>query len=233
IRASIFATIAMIAAPALPQNQSPYETREQKVEAVQAISVEGAFKVSVFGGSDTAEVILFGPAELLADAKAEIEDETLVIKFREGAVWSWNPGSGMHAVVKLPQVHSIAQSGPGHITARGIKGETVTLGVGGAGRVEATGIEANTIEIGVGGSGTVAAEGSAGVASFGVGGSGQIEAKRLRVQTADIGVGGSGQIYADVSEKAKVGVNGSGRVEVVGGGQCEFDPAEASKIECR
>lgn len=227
-------SLALLAvAPVTAQNASPYEYSEKAIEPVEAISVDGAFKVMVFGTSDSAEVTLFGPPELLADTEAVVEEGTLHIRFREGAVWSWNAGSGMHATVKLPKVSAIGVEGPAHVEVFGARTEQLRAGIGGAGRIELTGIEADMVEFGTGGSGSITASGMAQAAKYGTGGSGSIDAKRLRAKNAQIGVGGSGSVYADVSERAEIGVLGSGKVEVVGGATCQFDPDQAKKIECR
>jgi hypothetical protein len=66
-----------------------------------------------------------------------------------------------------------------------------------------------------------------------VGGSGSIDAKRLRVERASIAIGGAGSAYADVSNAANISVNGSGRVEVVGGATCIKQPANSRQVDCR
>ena len=230
---SLAAGLVLLAvSPISAQNASPYESRELTIEPVEAIAIDGAFKVLVFGNSENAEVTLSGPPELLADAEAVIEDGELRIRFREGAVWSWNPGSGMQAVVSLPKVSSIGVGGPAHVEVFGTKTELLRAGIGGAGKIDLAGIEAETVEFGTGGSGSITASGTAGSARYGVGGAGSIDAKRLRVKSAQIGIGGAGNVFADVSDSAEIGVSGSGKVEVVGGAACEFDPDQADHIEC-
>lgn len=232
-RAVAAALLVIFTQPAFAENVSPYEQRKTDVDPVSAVVVDGPFKVTIFGDADRAEVVLFGPPELLADAIAEVVDNELVIRFREDAAWSWNPGSGMYATVHLPDLDSVAVKGAGQVEVRGATADNVSLGVGGAGRINASGIEADTLEIGVGGSGTVVVEGQTIKARYGIGGSGSIEAKRVRAQTAEIGIGGPGRVFADVSDSARIGVSGAGRVEVVGGAKCEFAPTQEDQIECR
>ncbi|MEO1731639.1 MAG: DUF2807 domain-containing protein [Pseudomonadota bacterium] len=210
-----------------------YETKNLPIEAAEAVAVRGPFKVTVFGTADAPEVTLMGPPEMIADTLVEVQESTVSIRFVEGAEWSWNTGAGMHALVNLPSLNSVALQGSGSIKVYGAKAASFEAGTGGSGSITITGLEADNVELGVGGSGSVSAQGTATNASYGVGGSGIVDAKRLRVATAQIGIGGSGSIYADVSESAEIGVGGAGKVEVVGGAECTFEQPQAGQIECR
>lgn len=227
--------IAMLAGPALAQdlNPSPYESREQSVEAVSEVEVRGPFRVAILTGSEEASVNLFGPPELLADAHAEVVDGKLVVRFAEGAGWSWNPGSGMHANISLPELTAVGVEGAGSVEVFGVDAEEFTAAVGGAGTIEISRLNAATATFAVGGSGTIEADGTAQQVTYAVGGSGAVEAKRVRAESAKIALGGSGRIYADVSGTAEISLGGSGRVEVVGGATCIKDPPESDRIECR
>jgi len=217
----------------LAPGTSPYERQTMAIAPAEKLEVNGPFKVMVLGTADTAEVTLFGPPEMLADTVAEVDGETLTIRFVDGAKWSWNPGAGMHANVRLPKLSSVSIGGSGRVNVVGVKTEEFSAGTGGSGKITIKRLEAETVQLGIGGSGSIEVQGAAESGQFGVGGSGSIEAKRLRVKTAQIGIGGSGSIFADVSEKAEIGIGGSGRVEVVGGAECAFAEAQANQIECR
>ena len=230
------ATLAACSTTPTPERElgaSFYERKEIAIEPAEALVVRGPFEVSVSPGSDTAMVTLMGPPEMMADTRVTVEDGALSIGFAEGAEWSWNTGAGMHAFVQLPTLHSVALQGSGRVDVRGAKAETFEAGTGGSGSITLRRLEAENVELGVGGSGSITAQGTATNASYGVGGSGSVDAKRLRVTAAQIGIGGSGSIYADVSGTAEIGVGGSGRVDVVGGAECTFAPAQARQIECR
>lgn len=219
--------------PTRAPGESFFERKVVPIEAAESLAVEGPFKVLVFGDVDAPDLTLSGPPEMIADTRVVMEDGTLSIAFVEGAEWQWNTGAGMHAVVKLPNLNSVALQGSGSIELMGAKADTFSAGAGGSGSITITRLEASEVNLGVGGAGSVTAQGTATTATYGVGGSGSVHAKELRVKTAQIGVGGSGSIYADVSESAEIGVGGSGRVDVVGGAECEFDEAQAAQIECR
>ena len=213
--------------------QSRYEAKTIAIENAEEIGVSGAIKVSAIGRSKESEVMLMGPPEMIADAVVEVEEGALSIRYADGANWSWNPGSGMNAVVRLPKISSVSTAGSGSIDVMVPMAESFSAGTGGSGSISVTGLDADTVQLGTGGSGSITVEGTANSAQYGVGGSGSIEAKRLRVKTAQIGIGGSGSIYADVSENAEIGVGGSGRVEVVGGADCTFAESQSDRIECR
>ncbi len=231
-----FAALALVfsaTATAGTLNPSPYETREEAIEPVEEVAINGPFKVLIFGNSTESTVRLTGPEELLEDAEVVVADGTLTIQFRDNARWSWNPGSGMNVVVHLPALDTVGVTGAAQVDVIGVKAETFKAGTNGAGSITVSDLEADQVQLGTAGSGSIEAKGTANAAMFGIGGTGSIEAKRLRVKTAQIGVGGPGKVYADVSESAEIGVGGAGRVEVVGGAQCTFNEEQAAKIECR
>ncbi len=212
---------------------SAYETRVVALESVESVTVNGPFKVTILGTAEQAEASLTGPASLLADAIAEVQDASLVIEFSGDEERSWQPGAGVFATVLLPKLSSVAVSGSADVEIIGAEATEFQAGVSGSGSISVAQLKAETVQLGIGGSGTIEARGTAQAAQYGIGGSGTIEAKRLRVETAQIGIGGSGSIYADVSETAEIGIGGSGSVEVVGGAECQFAETHADMIECR
>jgi hypothetical protein len=66
--------------------------------------VSGPFHVGVLVSDEPARVRLTGPPALLADTIATVEGNMLTIRFRDGASWSWNPGSGVNVVAGSGQV---------------------------------------------------------------------------------------------------------------------------------
>ena len=231
-----FALLGLVlVAPAHSQelNPSPYEWRELPIEAVDTVEVHGTFRVSLVTGKDTPKVAFQGPAEMMADALATVEDGTLTIAFKDGKAWSSNPGSRMSAVVYLPHVSSVKTKGPAQIDIPWNKTESFSAGIDGAGRINVERLEAKRVSAAIGGSGSIRIEGQADEARYAIGGAGSIEGKRLRVSEAKIAIGGAGSVYADVSGTADIAVGGAGRVEVVGGATCNISPVESPKVECR
>lgn len=213
-------------------NPSPYPTREVAVGAFDRLKVAGPFKVGVFSDEAT-RVRLQGPSELLADVVVAVEGDTLAIRFREGATWSWNPGSGVNIVISVPSLASVSLDGAADVEVYGVRGDSFAVATGGAGVVKATGLDVTRVQLATGGSGGITVEGSARDATYVVGGSGSIDAMRLRVRNASIALGGSGSSYANVSGTANISSVGSGRVEIVGGATCIKQPADSQQIECR
>lgn len=222
-----------VAAPSSAErNPSPYQLREIAVGRFNRLNVSGPFQVGVASDAP-ARVRLQGPPELLADVVVTVEGDTLDIRFREGADWSWNPGSGVNVVVSAPSLASVSLQGAAIVEVYGVRGETFAVATAGAGIVKASGLEVGRVQVATGGSGSVSVEGSAREATYAVGGSGSIDAMRLRVKNARIAVGGAGSSYANVSGTATISTTGSGSVEVVGGATCIKQPANSRRIECR
>ncbi|MFL9842689.1 DUF2807 domain-containing protein [Sphingomonas sp. ST-64] len=214
-------------------NPSPYQTRSIAVPSFERLKVSGPFQVTVMVTDEPDEVLLQGPPALLADTILAVENGALSIRFREGATWSWNPGSGVNITVSTSRLSSVNLDGAAIVEVYGVRGETFVAATAGSGMVKATGLDVERIRLTTGGAGSISAEGVAREATYAVGGSGSIDAMRLRVKNAHIAIGGSGSSYANVSGTANISSVGSGRVEVVGGATCVTQPADSRLIECR
>ena len=212
---------------------NPYRSRDVPLRAFDRLEVSGPFQVGVSVGGGPAQVKLYGPPALLADTIAEVDGGTLKIRFREGASWSWNSGSGMIVSIHAPSLVSTRVQGAAQVEIDGVKGEAFSAATEGSGTIVLSGLDAGHVRFATASSGGIIAEGIAREGSYAAGGSGSIDAKRLRVESASIALGGSGSIYADVSGTARVSGRGSGRVDVVGGANCITPPADSPQTECR
>jgi hypothetical protein len=221
------------AAQAREIQPSSYQSRDVQTGAFDRMKVSGPFRVGVSIGGDPARVRLSGPPALLADTIATVDGDTLKIRFREGATWRWNPGSGVNVFVSAPKLVSVGVEGAASVEIDGVRGETFSAATEGSGTIVLSGLDAGRVRFATGGSGGITAEGAAREGSYAVGGSGSIDAKRLRVASATVAIGGAGSIYADASGRAVIAVGGSGRVEVVGGATCISQPANSLRVECR
>jgi DNA-binding CsgD family transcriptional regulator len=210
-----------------------YRYRDVAVGAFDRLKVSGPFKVGVLVSPEPAHVQLVGPPALLADVIATVEGDTLVIRFREGATWSWNPGSGVNAVVFAPSLSAVRVERAGNVEIIGVRGDMFFAATEDSGTVAVRQIEVGHIQLETGGSGGISVEGRARAAAYVVGGAGSIDAKRLRVENASIAIGSSGSAYADVSKAANVSVSGAGHVEIVGGATCIKQPINSPQIDCR
>jgi|GEM_PF-886542 len=213
-------------------NPSPYPVRDIPVATFDELKVSGPFKVGVFISNEPNRVRLQGPAALIADTVVAVENGTLIIRFREGAKWSWNPGSGMNVVVSTPSLSAVKLDGAGNVEIFGLEGETFAATTGGSGSIRATGLDVGSLQLASEGAGGISVEGSAREATYIVEGAGSIDAMRLRVPKASIAVRGAGSSYANVSGDANISLSGSGRVEVVGGATCIKQPLVSDRIEC-
>lgn len=217
------------------RNPSPYPVLDVPVTEFDEVQVFGAIQVFVIAGSEGNRVRLQGPRALIEDAIVAVEDGTLTIRYREGANWSWNPGSGLNVVIWTPRLSSIHVGGPGLVEVLRPQGESFAATLEAAGSVEITDVDVESVSLTTHGSGSISATGSAREATYSVGGAGSIDAMRLRVTDADITIGGAGSNYANVSGEAQISFlrRGGGDVEVVGGGTCISQPANSDRVECR
>ena len=223
----------MSSANAQEAQPTSYQSRDVPLVSFDRLEVSGPIQVGVFISGEPARAHLSGPPALLADTIAEVHGNTLTIRFRQGATWSWNPGSGVNVAVSAPSLVSTRVQGAARVEVNGVSGETFSAATDGAGTLVIRALDAGRVQFATGGSGGITAEGTAREGVYAVGGSGAIDAKRLRVETASIAVGGAGSIHADVSGTAKIAVGGSGRVSVVGGATCIKHLPNSPQIECR
>jgi len=219
--------------PGAGDQPDPYQYRDVPAGAFDRVKVSGPFKVGVLVGAEPAHVQLVGPPALLDDTIATVEGDTLVIRFREGATWSWNPGSGVNAVVFVPNVTSVSAERAAEVEVGGVRGYRFSAATDGSASIVVRGLDVEHVQLATGGAGGIAAEGSARDGTYVVGGAGSIDAKRLRVESATIAIGGAGSTYADVSRRANISVTGGGRADVVGGATCIEQPANSPQVACR
>lgn len=218
-----------------------YQHRDLTVGPFDRIEVSGPFNVAVIVGEKASEmagdkraaVRLLGPPKMLDDVVATVEADTLVVRFREGASWSWNPGAGVNIVVFAPQLVSARADRAAQVKVAGVRGDSFSASTEGSSTIAIDQMQVARATLATGGSGGISAEGSARHVSYVVGGPGSIDAKRLKAETASISNGGAGSVYADVSRTANVSVTGAGRVDIVGGALCVKQPRNFARIECR
>lgn len=231
--ASVGAIILTGSSYAQQHQPNSYADRNVSLGAFDQIEISGPFKVFVYVSDKPARASLSGPPALLADTIVEIAGDTLKVRFREGASWSWNPGSGVHVAVLASKLNAVRVQGAADVEVAQVRGKTFSAATSGSGSIALRGLEAEQVNFATGGAGGITAEGIANAGSYAAAGSGSIDAKRLRVRTASVSIGGSGSIYADVAKTANISVDGSGSVDVVGGATCSLSPAHSRQIECR
>jgi DNA-binding CsgD family transcriptional regulator len=214
-------------------NPSPYQFRSYMIRKFDQLRVSGPFKVGVLASANSSAVEVQGPPQLLADTIVQVEGSILTIRFREGAPWSWNPGSGMNVVVSTPALSAAKVEGAAQVDIIGVRGNEFRAQTDGSGSIDIRQIDVDRVQLTTAGAGGINVEGRARMGTYMVGSSGSIDAKRLKVKNASIAVGGAGSAFADVSDAANVSVNGSGRIEVVGGATCTSQPSNSRQIDCR
>lgn len=217
---------------AVDQNPSPYQSRDLSPVRFDQLTVSGPFKVGVIVGQ-APHVSLQGPPALLADTVVTEEGGILTIRFREGAKWSWNPGSGMNVVVFTPTLSSVHVEGAADVEIMGPRGDEFAAATDGSGSVAVHDMSVGVVQLSSAGAGAITVEGTARDATYVVGGSGSIDAMRTQAKEATIAINNSGSAFADVSGTANISINGSGHVQVVGGANCVKLPANSPRVKCR
>jgi hypothetical protein len=139
----------------------------------------------------------------------------------------------VNVFVTAPNLTAVKVGAAAQVEIAGVRGDAFSAETDGAATVTIRELDVGRVRLATGGSGGVTVEGRARDGIYTVGGSGSIDAKRLRVESASITIGGAGSAYADVSKVANISVDGSGRVELVGGATCIEQPANSPRVQCR
>jgi DNA-binding CsgD family transcriptional regulator len=211
---------------------SSYASREVPLTTFNRIEVIGPFKVAVIVGKP-AKVSYGGPKAMLADLIAKVDGETLIIRFPEGASWSWNPGAGVNVVVFTPRLVSARVRGAADLQIAGVHGDAFSATTEGSGTIGLRQMQVEQATFSTAGSGGITIEGSSRHVRYAVSGPGSIDAKRFKVEAASIAIDGAGSVHADVSKSASVSLSGAGRADIVGGATCIKQPSASARIECR
>ena len=214
------------------RNPSPYKVQDLTPGRFDQITVSGPFKVGVIVGQRP-RVTLQGPPALLADTIVANEGGTLTIRFREGADWSWNPGSGMNVLVFTPTLGRLHVEGAADVEIDGVRGNSFAAATDGSGSINIRGMDVGAVQLATAGAGGITVEGAAKNATYVVSGSGSIDAMRTQAKDATIAINGAGNAFSDVSRKANIAITGGGRVQVVGGGKCVTLPTNSPRVNCR
>lgn len=232
------------------EGSKTYTTKKVNVDSFKHLVLTGSPDVVYTQtNSGKPQVEIYGPDNLVALLETNVEDNKLIIKFKENT--SVRHKGKFEVRVSAPEVKSMEVKGSGDITlANTIKTTKLSLSVQGSGDIEGKKLECEILDLSVQGSGDIKLEnikstdlkaqvagsgdielgGSSKSASYRVNGSGDIKATDLKAEDVQANVNGSGNIRCHATKALKGSVNGSGTVRYKGNPEISFSKKGLKKL---
>jgi hypothetical protein len=188
------------------------------------VVADGPLDVQVHQG-ETTSVVVSVDSNLQRLVRTHIADGRLIVDVNE-PIGDTVPGP--HVIVTMPVLHAARLVGSGSLSAETFsQGDAIDLSLDGSGDMVFAG-EVPTLTARLDGSGDMRLRGSAPSVVLGLDGSGDLRATDLNAATADISLGGSGSLAATVTGPSRVTLDGSGDVDLFGGGTVEWSSVSGS-----
>jgi hypothetical protein len=188
------------------------------------VIADGPLDVQVQQG-DTTSVVVRVDSNLQRLVSTRVADGRLLIDVSEPI---GDTVAGPHVIVTMPLLHVARLVGSGSFTAETFRqADAIDLGLDGSGDMTFGG-DVPTLTARLDGSGDLRLRGSATTVVLGLEGSGALRATELDATTADISLGGSGSLAATVTGPSRVTLDGSGDIDLYGGGAIEWSSLSGS-----
>jgi len=188
------------------------------------VSADGPLDVQVQQGNTTS-VVVSVDSNLQRLVRTHVADGRLIVDVSEPI---GDTVAGPHVIVTMPVLHAARLLGSGSLSAESFsQGDAIDLSLDGSGDMVFAG-EVPTLTARLDGSGDMRLRGSATSVVLGLDGSGDLRATDLSAATADISLGGSGSLAATVTGPSRVTLDGSGDIDLFGGGAIEWSSVSGS-----
>jgi hypothetical protein len=189
-----------------------------------SVTADGSLDVQV-RQSDTTSVVVSIDSNLQRLVSTRVADGRLIVDVTEPI---GDTVAGPHVIVAMPLLHAARLEGSGSLSAETfVQVDAIDLTLEGSGDMVFAG-EVPTLTAQLEGSGTMRLRGSAPTVVLGLEGSGDLRATDLSAATADIRLSGSGSMTATVTGPSRVTLDGSGDVDLFGGGTVEWSSVSGS-----
>lgn len=117
--------------------------------------------------------------------------------------------------ITVPNLESIAISGSGDVTVRGMSGESADISVSGSGSITGD-VTTQKLDISIAGAGDVKLQGAAPQTSIHVSGSGDVSLLDLSAEDVSVSIAGSGDVEIQAAKSLDVSIAGSGSIRYQG-----------------
>jgi hypothetical protein len=189
-----------------------------------SVIADGSLDVQV-QQSDTTSVVVSIDSNLQGFVRTHVADGRLIVDVSD-PIGDTVPGP--HVVVTMPLLHAARLVGSGSLSAETFRqADAIDLGLEGSGDLSFAG-EVPALTARLDGSGDMRLRGAATTVVLTLEGSGALRATELSAATADIRLGGSGSLAATVTGPSRVTLDGSGDIDLFGGGAIEWSSLSGS-----
>ena len=182
-------------------------SESRTVKDFTGIELSGSGKL-IIEQSDVESLTITADDNLLPDLTAEVRNSTLMLGTRDFI--NINPTGLVTYKLLVKKLNSIGVSGGAEIDAKGLRTDSLKIGVSGAGDITITG-EADDQKISISGAGKYHASG-------------------LKSKKAEVDISGIGSALLAVSDQLDVHVSGAGEVEYIGDPKVTEDVSGAGTV---
>lgn len=173
---------------------STYTAETRKPGVFRSVVLQTASRLTV-RRDENCFVQLAGPANALAGLRAELDGESLILKYTPGTTQA--AVDALQLEVHLPFLQTVTVSGSGRAVIEAGFNDSLEGFVNGSGFLQVLGGPFSHLHLGVTGSGTV-------------------DAQEAQSRTADVQVNGTGKIRVKTSDKLVARIDGTGTVAYYG-----------------
>lgn len=246
-KASIFATIFLVAAPLSGCGYSVFDAAEdvqgngfdggkavtataQTTQAFTAIEAYGPDNIILVSG-DSFSIKAEGNAEAIKALRFKIDGNAIQIGRTKGK-WFGESAKGVTITVTAPKISSLELAGSGNFQGDKLSGDTVSIDLAGSGSADIAAIDAQAIKGNLAGSGNIKAAGRAAKADWSIAGSGDVDASSVISEMVKVSIAGSGDVRANATKTLDADIAGSGDVTVTGGAKCTKSVIGSGEVIC-
>jgi hypothetical protein len=186
----------------------------RQVSSFNSVEASGPMDI-ILQDAPNAGVRVEADQNLLPYILTDVDGKTLHIRTKKG--YNLHSDNPMRVYVAAPVFNEVVLDGSGNITSQGmlVNPDDMTLKLSGSGNID---MQVNTPELKslMNGSGNIKLSGSADKWVAGLSGSGNIYCFGLNTQKAEVGINGSGDAEVMASKQLTLKINGSGHIKYRG-----------------
>jgi hypothetical protein len=220
-------------APAAPAEAA---TRNFGVSGFDRIRVEGPFKVRLTTGVAPFANASGGSVAALDSVTIDVQGRTLVVRSNRSS-WSGYPGQAKGPVevsIGTHDLNAASLNGSGSLAIDKAKGLSFDLSVQGAGSASIGSVAVDQLKVSISGTASATIAGTAPKLTAIVRGISSLDASGLETKDAIIGAQGPATVRANVTNSAKIDIQGAATVELAGRPACTVKAAGSATVSgCR
>lgn len=183
--------------------------REEKIDGIQEVSIDGYSKVIIKKGS-TEELVFSGNEDIIKDIKVKQRGNFLEIKYPKKSYLSGNEKVIVN--ITLKDISNLEFKGAGELELSGFKTESLKILLDGSGKITLDDNRFKDLDIDINGNGKVEAKGTTENLKVVIKGVGNLEAYKLEAKQVNVKINGTGSAEVYAEELLSGEINGIGKI---------------------